>query len=178
MYSRLSARSIAALACSLLMLPFVSAQAAAQQDDDDDLINAPDHPLLQGFEWRSIGPTGQGGRVDDLALHPDDPYTNWEGENAPEGTTFQYYLLAPANDVAIRIDDPLSGQPLRVIDAPGSQGLNRVQWDLEYDEDDPTDDGGDPLEPGRYPVTLIVDGVEHDSALRVLEDVWMIMPER
>ena len=38
------------------------------------LLNAPDHPSLRGFRWREIGPTGQGGRIDDFAVDERNPY--------------------------------------------------------------------------------------------------------
>ena len=34
-----------------------------------------DHPALRGFRWREIGPTGQGGRIDDLAVDEKNPST-------------------------------------------------------------------------------------------------------
>ena len=40
----------------------------SQQSEEEALVNAPDHIPLQGLEWRSIGPVGQGGRVDDIAV--------------------------------------------------------------------------------------------------------------
>ncbi|MDX1647072.1 MAG: hypothetical protein R3304_08000 [Longimicrobiales bacterium] len=58
----------------ILVATLLAAPAAAQPMDEA-VIHEPDHPLLQGFRWRSIGPTGQGGRVDDLAVHPEDPHT-------------------------------------------------------------------------------------------------------
>ena len=59
-------------------------------------VNASDHPLLQAFSWRTIGPFGQGGRVDDLAINPDDPHTYYVGfatgglwKTTNNGTTFE-----------------------------------------------------------------------------------------
>ena len=59
-------------------------------------VNASDHPLLRAFSWRSIGPYGQGGRVDDLAVNPDDPHTYYVGfatgglwKTTNNGTTFE-----------------------------------------------------------------------------------------
>lgn len=72
------------------------AQDGARDEDAEAVINAPGHPLLQGFRWRSIGPTGQGGRVDDLAVHPEDTRIFYVGfatgglwKTTNHGTTFE-----------------------------------------------------------------------------------------
>ena len=66
------------------------------QDAEAAVINQSDNPLLRPFRWRSIGPVGQGGRVDDLAVDPTNPRTFyvgfatgglWKTTNA--GTTFE-----------------------------------------------------------------------------------------
>jgi hypothetical protein len=61
-----------------------------------ELINASDDPLLQGFRWRSIGPVGQGGRVDDIAVNPKNPKNFFVGfataglwKTTNNGTTFR-----------------------------------------------------------------------------------------
>ena len=52
------------------------------------------------------------------------------GENAPRGTTINYYLKAPAvSDVKITITDA-SGQVVTTIDGPKNAGVNRVSWTL------------------------------------------------
>ena len=89
-----SARSLAvcfALVAPLLLLP---GDGAAQ--DADAPVNASDHLLLRPFSWRSIGPYGQGGRVDDLAVNPDDTHTYFVGfatgglwKTTNNGTTFE-----------------------------------------------------------------------------------------
>jgi hypothetical protein len=60
------------------------------------VINKPSSPLLQGFRWREIGPTGQGGRVDDLAFDEKNPSTYYIGyavsglwKTVNNGTTFE-----------------------------------------------------------------------------------------
>ena len=80
-----------ALVAPLLLLP---GDGAAQ--DGDAPVNASDHPLLRPFSWRSIGPYGQGGRVDDLAVNPDDTHTYFVGfatgglwKTTNNGTTFE-----------------------------------------------------------------------------------------
>ena len=97
--SRICAPSmiVLALLAALLTLPApVHAQDGAESEETEVVINAAGHPLLQGFRWRSIGPTGQGGRVDDLAVHPEDPRTFYVGfatgglwKTTNNGTTFE-----------------------------------------------------------------------------------------
>ena len=71
-------------------------QAQAQDEDNTPLVNQSDDPLLRAFTWRSVGPFGQGGRVDDLAVHPDDIHTYLVGfatgglwKTTNNGTTFR-----------------------------------------------------------------------------------------
>lgn len=59
-----------------LMAQSIGTQAAAPSGE---LLNAPTDPRLQGFRFRSIGPTGQGGRIDDLAVVEQDPSTFYIG---------------------------------------------------------------------------------------------------
>ena len=80
-------------------------------------LNPPDHPLLQGFRWRSIGPAGQGGRVDDVAVRPDDSRTFFVGfatgglwKTTNRGTTFRSVFdehgTHSIGDIAIAPSDP------------------------------------------------------------------------
>ena len=64
-------RSVLRLALAWSLLPsFAAAQqpAAASAPPTPPAINQPDDPLLRGFRWRSVGPVGQSGRVDDFAV--------------------------------------------------------------------------------------------------------------
>ena len=79
---------------AIALTPFAQ-PALAQQSNDEHMIHVPDHPLLRPFQWRSIGPVGQGGRVDDIAVRPDDPHTYFVGfatgglwKTTNNGTTF------------------------------------------------------------------------------------------
>jgi photosystem II stability/assembly factor-like uncharacterized protein len=54
----------------VLAVPGLSAQPAASQPSD---------PLLRGLRWRVIGPIGQGGRVNDIAVDEKDPTTFYTG---------------------------------------------------------------------------------------------------
>ncbi len=56
---------------------------------------------------------------------------NFQGENAPTGTTISYWLAgAQSGDVKITITDVSTGQVFRTIDGTKVQGMNRVQWNL------------------------------------------------
>ena len=90
-----SPRSPAALFALLAGAAFVPLASVAQEADAP-AVNASDDPLLRSFSWRSIGPFGQGGRVDDLAVHPGDPHTYFVGfatgglwRTTNNGTTFE-----------------------------------------------------------------------------------------
>ena len=85
---------LAVLGLAVLALP--TTPFAVAQAPNGDTINAPDHELLQGFRWRAIGPVGQGGRVDDIAVRPEDPKTYFVGfatgglwKTTNNGTTFR-----------------------------------------------------------------------------------------
>ncbi len=87
-------------ACVLTSIVLATAHAgptsAQVHEADTPVLHVPDDPLLQSFRWRSIGPAGQGGRVDDIAVHPNDRRTwlvgfatggLWKTTNM--GTTFE-----------------------------------------------------------------------------------------
>jgi photosystem II stability/assembly factor-like uncharacterized protein len=95
MLRRRSAVVVATLGLAVLALP-TTPFAVAQSPEGGDMINAPQHELLQGFRWRAIGPVGQGGRVDDIAVRPEDPKTYFVGfatgglwKTTNNGTTFR-----------------------------------------------------------------------------------------
>src|SRR5579871_5189475 len=82
-------------AASLALL-LASARLAIGQQTPTASINEPDDPLLRGFRWRSIGPVGQGGRVDDFAVDEKNPSTFYIGfalggvwKTVNNGTTFE-----------------------------------------------------------------------------------------
>jgi hypothetical protein len=81
------------------------------------LLNAPDHPSLRGFRWREIGPTGQGGRIDDLAVDERNPYQYFVGfatsgvwRTLNNGTTydsiFESYGVGSIGDLTLAPSDP------------------------------------------------------------------------
>jgi photosystem II stability/assembly factor-like uncharacterized protein len=103
----------------------------------------------------------------------------FQGENAPAGTSINYFLKAAVSGpVKISIAD-ISGRTIREIDGTGAQGINRVQWNLQ-----PTGaaggrgggggfGGGGQVAPGVYRVTLTVGGTTQTKMVEVLEDRWM-----
>ena len=87
------------------------------REDEAEVLNQSDHPLLRPFRWRSIGPIGQGGRVDDIAVSPDDVRTFFVGfatgglwKTTNNGVTFRpvfdTYTTASVGDIAIPTSDP------------------------------------------------------------------------
>ena len=104
------ALSVACVAPALAQQPAVPATPAP-------LINQPDSPLLRGFRWRSIGPVGQGVRVDDFAVDEKNPTTYYVGfavsgvaKTVNNGTTFEpifdTYGSASIADIALAPSDP------------------------------------------------------------------------
>lgn len=88
--SRLTVLGIAAATFSAAPTPSFA------QETEAPVLNASENPLLQGFLWRSIGPIGQGGRVDDIAVHPTNPKIYYVGfatgglwKTTNNGTTFE-----------------------------------------------------------------------------------------
>jgi hypothetical protein len=74
----------------------LAAQGRGGATPTPTLINKPDDPLLQGFRWRSIGPAGQGARIDDFAVDEKNPSTYYIGyavsgvwKTVNNGTTFE-----------------------------------------------------------------------------------------
>jgi len=80
-------------------------------------INQSDDPMLRGFRWRSIGPAGQGGRVDDIAVVERDPQVYyigfatggiWKTKNngVTYETVFDTYSTHSIGDIAIAPSNP------------------------------------------------------------------------
>ena len=110
---------------------------------------------------------------------------NFTGENAPDGTAISYYLKAAASgDVTITITSVASGEVFRNLEGTGTQGLNRVGWNLRGNPP-PRREGqggggggggqqqGPWAEPGLYRVTLTVNGADHTQMVEVEEDRWL-----
>ena len=119
---------------------------------------------------------------------------NWEGENAPEGTSIAYYLKnAPGGNVTITIREVGDTAVFRRITGTKLAGVNQVRWDLCSDLRPAPQQGGfgggggggcaegqggdrrvgRMAEPGAYSVTLSVGGREFARSVSVLEDIWM-----
>jgi hypothetical protein len=109
----------------------------------------------------------------------------FRGENAPTGTSINYYLKAASSaPVRISITD-ITGRVVRDIEGTGLQGINRVQWNLAPNPP-PNAQGGrgggggggggggfNAVEPGVYKVTLTAAGQTLTKTIEVLEDRWM-----
>ncbi len=86
----------AAFALAILATTAFAPRAAFAQEAEEPLVNQSDDPILRAFSWRQIGPYGQGGRVNDLAVHPENPHTYFVGfatgglwKTTNNGTTFR-----------------------------------------------------------------------------------------
>jgi photosystem II stability/assembly factor-like uncharacterized protein len=102
----------------LLAMLLAPAVASAQgEQNGPPPVNAATDPLLRGFEWRAIGPIGQGGRVDDIEAVEGDPTTFYVGfatgglwKTTNNGTTFESifdsYTTHSIGDIAIAPSNP------------------------------------------------------------------------
>lgn len=86
-------RVLAGLTALTLSAPAIAQQAPATPAP---MINEPTNPALRGFRWRSIGPVGQGARVNDLAVDERNTSTYYIGfavtgilKTTNNGTTFE-----------------------------------------------------------------------------------------
>ena len=107
------ARALAAAMCALPALSFAQPAPPAPAR----VLNQPDNALLRDFRWRSIGPVGQGGRIDDIAVDEKHPTTYYIGfavggvvKTVNNGTTFESifdnYGAGSIADIALAPSDP------------------------------------------------------------------------
>lgn len=100
----------------LLVPGAVSAQRGGQQEAPPPINQATD-AALRGFRWRSIGPAGQGGRVDDIVAVEGNPSTFYIGfatgglwKTTNNGTTFEpvfdTYTTHSIGSIAIAPSNP------------------------------------------------------------------------
>ncbi|HUF67970.1 MAG TPA: hypothetical protein VMM79_04900 [Longimicrobiales bacterium] len=100
---------------SCLLVP-ASAFAQAEPQDPPPVNRATD-PLLRGFQWRAIGPIGQGGRIDDIEVVEGNTSTYYIGfatgglwKTTNNGTTFESifdsYGTHSIGDLAIAPSNP------------------------------------------------------------------------
>jgi photosystem II stability/assembly factor-like uncharacterized protein len=101
----------------LFALTFAGVLVLASGASAQDLLNQTSDPLLRGFRWRSIGPAGQGGRVDDIEAIETDPATFYVGfatgglwKTTNRGITFEpvfdSYGTHSIGDIAIAPSNP------------------------------------------------------------------------
>src|SRR5438874_5910424 len=62
-----------ALAVLSLPIPLSAQGPRGARTSQGAAINPATDPVLRGFRWRSIGPVGQGGRIDDIAVVENEP---------------------------------------------------------------------------------------------------------
>ena len=92
------------------------------------------------------------------------------GANPPFGAILTYSVGADADDVSVTILGP-SGETVRALDGPGTEGLHRLIWDLRAAVPDGLDaDRGPLVPPGRYTVRLDVAGRRHEQPVEVNVD--------
>jgi Na+/H+-dicarboxylate symporter/photosystem II stability/assembly factor-like uncharacterized protein len=113
-----AARSLVAVLVVLALSAHAAvAQLSASLASQATAINASTDPLLRSFRWRSIGPSDQGGRVDDIAVVEGDPRTYYVGyatggvwKTVNGGTTFESvfdtYRTSHIGAIAIAQSDP------------------------------------------------------------------------
>ncbi|HEX3702638.1 MAG TPA: hypothetical protein VHU82_04865 [Vicinamibacterales bacterium] len=104
------------------------------------------------------------------------------GENAPRGTSIDYYLKAAVSgDVKISIADA-AGKVIRTMEGTGHAGINRAVWNLAPNPpaNPPPGGGGGgrggqppSVEPGTYIVTLTAGGKTLTKPVTVQEDRWL-----
>jgi photosystem II stability/assembly factor-like uncharacterized protein len=92
----------------------------------------------------------------------------FRGSNPQEGALLTFWLKGYATEpVKIAITNA-QGQPVANLTAPAIAGLNRFSWDLHPTKDlriEYGGDGGKPVAPGEYTVTLKVG--EHESSAKL-----------
>jgi len=102
------------------------------------------------------------------------------GQNPPAGGIIDYWLREPTKDVALTVHDA-AGARVASLEAPGDAGINRVIWNLRYNE--PADEGtpadgdrrrrpsrGPFVLPGVYTIRLEAAGLTAEKPLEVRED--------
>ena len=95
-------------------LVFLNISLSSAGDAQETVVNQSNNPILQSFSWRGIGPIGQGGRVDDLAVSKENPHVYFVGfataglwKTKNNGTTFKaVFETHPTSSVgAVAISD-------------------------------------------------------------------------
>jgi len=113
----MSGSSLLRTALVLGVISWSTPLGVSAQADNQEVINRSDDPVLRSFSWRSIGPIGQGGRVDDIAVDHSNPHRYFVGfatgglwRTVNNGTTFDpvfdTYATHSIGSVAIAQSDP------------------------------------------------------------------------
>jgi photosystem II stability/assembly factor-like uncharacterized protein len=104
-------------ALALLLPLLLPIRPVMGQSAGTPIVSQAADPMLQGFRWRSIGPVGQGGRVDDFAVNPKDASEYYIGfatggiwKTTNGGTTFtaifDSYQTHSIGDLALAPSNP------------------------------------------------------------------------
>jgi hypothetical protein len=103
--SRLWLAAVLLVAASPLLANLAAQRGAPRATQE--MFNKPEDPMLQGFRWRSIGPVGQGARIDDFAVDEKNPSTYYIGyavsglwKTVNNGTTFTPIFSTYGNSIA------------------------------------------------------------------------------
>jgi hypothetical protein len=95
------------LATSSAVVATLAAQGRGGGPPRPPAVNQPDDPMLRGFRWRSIGPVGQGARIDDFAVDEKNPSTYYIGyavsgvwKTVNNGTTFEPIFSTYGHNIA------------------------------------------------------------------------------
>ncbi len=110
-------RSSRWLAVTLVLPALLVLAPPSEAQPGAGMVNQATDPMLQGFRWRSIGPVGQGGRVDDIAVNPNDGSEYYVGfatggiwKTINGGTTFtpifDSYQTHSIGDLALAPSNP------------------------------------------------------------------------
>jgi len=121
--------------------------------------------------------TGERGHTGDMIFH---------GKNPPQGAIIDYYLREEQDDeeVTITISDA-KGNHVNSVTAETAAGINRVQWNLRYENLGPPmpvsganrGPSGPWVLPGLYTVRLTVAGTSYEHVVTVSEDPRIAVEE-
>ena len=114
---RMTVNFALALVVGTLCVLVLASQTPGGAQRTAAMINASADPLLMPFRFRSLGPAGPGGRIDDIAVSESDPSTIYIAyavgglfKSSNNGTTFEpvfeTYGSASFGDVAIHPTNP------------------------------------------------------------------------
>ncbi|MEK9500383.1 WD40/YVTN/BNR-like repeat-containing protein [Gaopeijia maritima] len=136
-----------------------------------ELADEPVHLFETGPTWLHNTAEAIGYRSTGMAM--------WQGATRDYGALLTIHRGAPSAEATIRVED---GMGLQVAEwtAALEPGLNRVVWDLEANDPAEGTDLADGMEvwPGRYTVTVDVEGARSSGTVEVHPDPRVPAPDR